>query len=74
MPPPTPLFAGNPTLYIHSPEKSYIPALTIIDIVFIAFLTLITLSFVTGLIPLQARVAPITARSLADTRSEHCLK
>ncbi len=31
MPPPTPLFAGIPTRYIHSPAKSYMPELVITE-------------------------------------------
>ena len=73
-PPDTPLLAGRPTRYIHSPEKSYMPHVVITLSTRTAATRLSARTPVTGLTPPFARVAAITARSVASTRIEHCRK
>jgi aminobenzoyl-glutamate transport protein len=73
IPPPIPLFAGRPTSYSQSPEPSYNPAVSITASVWWQTRRSMTRSLVTGFTPPSAKVAPITARSLALTCSEHCL-
>ncbi len=73
-PPDTPLLAGRPTRYIHSPEKSYMPHVVITLSTRTADSDVSARTPVTGFTPPFARVAAITARSLASTSSEHCRK
>ena len=74
MPPPTPLFAGNPVRYSHSPEKSYMPQVAITERTFSTYSSGTARMPVTGLTPPLASVAPISARSRQVTRIAHCRK
>lgn len=59
------------TLAIHSPLRSYIPHVAMIDSVTVATDSPMTRSPVNGLTPPFASVAAITAMSSAVTRIEH---
>jgi hypothetical protein len=67
----TPLLPGSPMSNSQSPERSYSPveAMTANTLAQVDAVT--TRSLVTGFTPPSARVAPITARSRAETTSEH---
>jgi hypothetical protein len=67
-----PLLPGTPTSYSQSPEVSYIPAVVITARAKWQTAASTTRSRVIGLTPPSARVAPITASSVALTRSELC--
>ena len=74
MPPATPLLAGMPTRYIHSPDQSYIPQVAMTVSTRRTLLVEAARRPVTGFTPPLARVAAIIARSPAVTRIEHCAK
>ena len=74
-PPLTPLLAGRPTRSSHSPEKSYMPQLAMIDRTSRATrLARRRARPWSGLKPPNASVAAITARSRTVTSSEHWRK
>mmetsp|Transcript_12780 Transcript_12780/g.33376 ORF Transcript_12780/g.33376 Transcript_12780/m.33376 type:complete len:226 (-) Transcript_12780:2375-3052(-) len=71
--PPTPLLAGRPTSTIHLPAPLYMPQLIITVTVCATRSAGRTSSFVSGLRPLLAKVAPITAASSAVVCIEHAM-
>jgi len=71
MSPLTPDLAGKPILNIHSPEKSYIPQLNIIERQLRTSAALKIFSFVSGFVPPLAKVAAITAADSVSTVIEH---
>ena len=73
-PPDTPDLAGRPTRNSHSPEKSYIPQVAMTVSTCSATAWSMAIPPVPGFTPPMANVAPITARSTADTSTEHCRK
>lgn len=73
MPPPMPLLPGTPTSYSQSPEVRYIPAVAMTASTRRHVSALTACWPVSGLTPPSARVAPMTARSVAVTLRQHCL-
>src|SRR5690625_3635240 len=70
IPPATPDFAGSPTSLTQSPALSYIPQVSITDSTWREATRDSTLSPVSGLVPPEARVAAITARSVTVVSTE----
>lgn len=74
VPPPTPLFAGMPTVLIHEPASSYIPHVVITERTRSTARMSIASTPVSGLRPEFASVAAMTERSTQLTMTEHCRK
>ena len=72
MPPDTPLLAGMPTRYAHSPAKSYMPQESMMLKTYFTSGWAIARCPEVGFTPPPASVAPIRARSRASTSTEHC--
>ena len=72
VPPPTPDFAGIPTLLAQEPASSYMPEVIITDSTRSTLSMSMTSSPVSGLVPPVDSVAAMTARSRQVTCTEHC--
>ena len=70
-PPETPLLAGSPTVYSHSPAPSYIPHDAMTARAAWVAAAEIARTPVTGLTPPFARVAAMVARSTVVAATEH---
>ena len=73
-PPPTPLFAGNPTCWKNVPLALYIPLVCRTGKQFLTVFWLSTRSWVRGLTPLLASVAAAVAKFTEVISNEHILK
>ena len=74
MPPQTPLFAGRPTVYIHSPAPSYMPHVAMTLSTDLTVDSEAARAPGDGLRPPAARVAAMTARSWVSTAMAHWRK
>ncbi len=74
IPPPTPLFAGKPTVVTQSPAASYIPQVVMTLSTCRTSGAVSARSRVRGCTPLLASVAAISARSRQVMSMEHCRK